>query len=122
MPPGLLRRVLPVRIRAQGEDGRQRFFAGEKIRLFGDRAQQVQRDHRAGIHQADQQTLRVGECFRAGGRLARAHAGFDKRGRGGRQLRVARQVQTKGMLLKPALRIVKRQQRVLLLPPMGGAG
>ncbi len=122
MPSGFLRSVLPVRIRAQGEHKRQRFFAGEKIRLLGGGAQQIQRDHRAGIHQSDQQTLRGGECFCTGGRLTCAHAGFDKRRRGRGQLRVPRQVQTKRMLLKPALRIVKRQQRVLLLPPMGGAG
>jgi hypothetical protein len=42
---GFLRRVLPVRIGAQGENVGQRLAVSEKIRLFPYRAQQIERHH-----------------------------------------------------------------------------
>jgi hypothetical protein len=46
--------MLPIRIRAQAKNVRQRLGVGEEIRLLADRPEQVQSDHTPGCHQAGQ--------------------------------------------------------------------
>jgi hypothetical protein len=113
-----LRRVLPVRIGTQGENVRQRIPVGEKIRLLPHCAQQIQRHHGAGDDQARQQSLRLLDRGRSGRGLPAPHAGFDERGRGRRQLRVARQVQAQRVLCEPVLRVIEGEEGALLLAPV----
>jgi hypothetical protein len=82
--------MLPIRIRTQAKNVRQRLGVGEKIRLLGHRPEQVQSDHAAGCHQAGQPSLRLLDGRRTRHRLRTAHARFDERGRGRRQLRTTR--------------------------------
>ncbi len=100
---GFLRRMLPVRIGAQGKNVGQRLAVSEKIRLLPYRAQQVERHHGAGGDQARQQQLRLLDGGRTRRGLPAPHAGFDERGRGRRQLRLPRQIKAQGMLCQPAL-------------------
>jgi hypothetical protein len=79
--------MLPIRIRAQAKNVRQRLGMGQKIRLLAHRPEQVQSDHAAGGDQAGQQSLRLLDGRRAGRGLRIAHAGFDEGGRGRSQLR-----------------------------------
>jgi hypothetical protein len=51
---GLLRRMLPIRIRAQAENVGERLGVGQKIRLLAHRTEQVQSDHAPGCHHAGQ--------------------------------------------------------------------
>ncbi len=81
----------------------QRLAVGEKIRLLAHRAQQIQRHHGAGGDQPRQQPLRLLDRGRTGRGLRAPHAGFDKRGRGRRQLRAPGQIKAQGMLFEPAL-------------------
>jgi hypothetical protein len=83
---GFLRRMLPIRVRAQGKDEGQRLAVGDKIRLLAHRAQQVQGHHVARGNQACQQLLRLLDGSRPGRGMSAPHAGFDKGGRGHRQL------------------------------------
>ena len=115
---GFLRSMFPIRIGPQREHRGQRVSVGEKIRLLAQRAQQIQRDHRAGGGEAGQQGLRLLDGRRTGGRLGAAQAGFDKRGRRRRQLRAAGQIKAQGMLGQPTLRVFKGENGVLLLAPV----
>jgi hypothetical protein len=85
---GLLRRMFPVGIGAQGKNERQRLPLGEKIRLFPHRAQQIERHHRAGGDEPCQQPLCLLDGGRTGRGLPAPQAGFDERGRRRRQLRL----------------------------------
>jgi hypothetical protein len=90
MARGLLWRMLPIRIRPQAKNVRQRLGVGEKIRLLAHCPEQVQSDHAAGCHQAGQPSLRLVDGRRTRHRLRTAQARFDERGRGRRQLRTTR--------------------------------
>jgi hypothetical protein len=46
--------MLPIRIRAQAKNVRQRLGVRQKVRLLGHCPEQVQSDHAAGCHQAGQ--------------------------------------------------------------------
>jgi hypothetical protein len=61
--------MLPIRIRAQAKNVRQRLGVGQKIGLLGHRPEQVQSGHAACRHQAGQQPLRRLDGRRAGHRL-----------------------------------------------------
>jgi hypothetical protein len=87
---GLLRSMLPIRIRAQAKNVGQRLGVGQKIRLLAHRPEQVQSDHATACHQSGQQSLRLLDGRRTRRRLCTAHAGFDEGGRGRRQLRATR--------------------------------
>jgi hypothetical protein len=115
---GFLRRVLPVRIGAQGKNEGQRLTVGQKIRLFADGAQQIERHYGAGGDEARQQSTRLldgGGIWRS---LAGADAGFDERGSWRRQLRLPRQIKTQGMLLEPALGVIEGKDGALFLAPV----
>ncbi len=92
MPRGFLRRMLPVRIGAQGEHEGQGVAVGEEIRLLSHHAQQIQRHHGAGGDEARQQPLRWFDSGRTGRGLPVPHAGFDEGGSRRRQLRVPGQI------------------------------
>ena len=115
---GFLRRMLPVRIGAQGENVGQRLAVGEKIRLLPHRAQQIKRHHGAGGDQARQQPLRLLDGGGTGRGLPAPHAGLDERGGGRRKLRLTRQIEAQGMLCEPALRVIEGEDRALLLAPV----
>jgi hypothetical protein len=87
---GLLRRMLPIRVRAQAKNVGQCLGVGQKIRLLAHCPEQVQSDHATGCYQAGQQSLCLFDSRRAGRGLGCAHAGFDKGGRRRRQLRTTR--------------------------------
>jgi hypothetical protein len=97
--------VFPISIGAQTKDVGQRLVVGEKVGLLAHCAQQIQRHHGAGREQARQQRLRLLDRRRTGCGLRAPHAGFDKGGRGRRQLRMPGQVKAQGMLHQPALRV-----------------
>ena len=81
----------------KGKHEGQRLALGEKIRLFAHRAEQIQRHHGAGGDQARQQPLRLLDGRWPGRGLRAPHAGFDKRRRRSRQLRVPGQIEAQGM-------------------------
>ena len=82
-----LRRMLPVRIGAQGKNVGQCLAVGQEIRLLPHRAQQIERHGGAGGDQARQQALCLLDGGCTGRGLPAPHASFDERGRGRRQLR-----------------------------------
>ena len=114
----LLRRMLPIRIRAQAKNVRQRLGVGQKIRLLGHGPEQVQGDHAALCHQAGQQALCMLNSRRIRRRLRTAHAGFHEGRRGRSQLRAAREIQAQGMLFQPTLCVFEGEEGILLLAPV----
>lgn len=55
-------------------------------------------------------------------RSGRAGAGLDERWRGRRQLPISGQEQAEWMLFQPEPRLLSRQKRMPILPPVRGAG
>jgi hypothetical protein len=118
VPRGFLRRLLPVRISAQGKNVGQGLAVGEKIRLLGHRAQQIERHYRAGGNEAGHQTMRLLDRGCTGLCLPAPHAGFDEGGCGRRQLRLPRQIKAQGMLRQPTLCLIEGKDGALLLAPV----
>jgi len=54
VPGGFFRSVLPIGIRPQAKNIRQRLAGNQKIRLLPDGPKQIQRHHRAGVNQPGQ--------------------------------------------------------------------
>ncbi len=118
MAAGRYRRLLPVPLPAQCNDKRQNLCLCKEIRLFSQRAKKIESDYFSGSDQPDQQLARLLDrrLWRSGigCSLTSLNEGWCWR----RQLNVTREKKTQRMLLEPALRILKRENRVPVLAPV----
>jgi hypothetical protein len=118
MAGGLFRSVLPIGIRAQAKDIRQRLAGNEKIGLLANGAKKVECHHGARVNQPRQQ--RLGRGNRVGPRGCRCgpqHC-FHKGRRRRRQLRATGQVKAQRVLFEPTRGVVQCEEGILLLAPM----
>jgi hypothetical protein len=110
--------MLPIGLRAQGDHEGQRLARGEKVRLFPTTGQKIQRHCASGAGQPSHEVTGSFDRSHIRSGLVAPHAGFDKRRRGHRQLRLPGQIKAQGMLLKPPLGILNGKDRILFLAPM----
>ena len=111
---GFLRSMLPIRIGAQSKERRAAPRCGPE-----NPAARSPRPAGSAAPRVPEATSRVSSACAcsiaagAGRGLRAAHAGFDKGGRGRRQLRAPRQIKAQGMLFEPALRVVEGEDGAL---------
>ena len=115
---GLLRRMLPIGIRAQAQDIGQRRTRDQEIRLLPHCAEQIQPDQTARLNQPGDQRVGLDDSRRSGRGFRPAQRSFDKRRGGRRQLRPPGQIQRQRMLFEPQGRVIKSEEGILLLAPM----